>query len=87
MKKRLQTASGFILVFIDNGKSGAAHHIFHPFCITQCMNKSGFSRPHCTMKGKYFFPGCLFPETGSGIFYIIQGKDQLHGAKVNILIM
>src|SRR5687768_13161442 len=82
MKEYAFCSIAVVLVFIDNRKSGASHCIFHSFCITQCMNKSCFTRPHRSMESNNSPVFYCLPELFCNSVDIPYGKDPFHPPKL-----
>ena len=46
------SAENIGMVFVDNGKGGAVHHIAYPELLAQSLDKCGLSGAHGTVEGK-----------------------------------
>jgi hypothetical protein len=77
-----QAAAG-VIVFIDNGKSGAAYRAGNPFLPAKLLDEGSFTSAQGTMKGENAPVARLLPKALGGGIDIIKCELDFHAAKVN----
>src|SRR5690349_18067896 len=79
--------AGWCRVFVNDRVCGTSNHTRHIERCTKCMDESGFSSPHFSMKSKHFGVAAYFQQPGCNKPDLFEVKNHIHAPKISALLI